>query len=159
MEYFNDLDDTQKIKERYKKLAKKYHPDLQQGEEEKKKATKIMSQINNEYKKLTQSKNTRNTEKAFMDIILNIIVHLPADIEIEICGTWIWVSGNTRPYKEKLKKQGFKWASKKKMWFWKPDDGGKRKPRTSTDMEIIREKYGSRKVGRNGKSATLIKTG
>lgn len=31
-----------------------------------------------------------------------------------------WVSGNTKPMKEKLKAMGFKWAPKKKMWYLKP---------------------------------------
>ena len=35
------------------------------------------------------------------------------NITIELIGSWIWVSGDTREIKEKLKEIGFKWASKK----------------------------------------------
>ena len=31
-----------------------------------------------------------------------------------------WVSGNTKPIKDKLKAMGFKWAPKKKMWYLRP---------------------------------------
>lgn len=38
-------------------------------------------------------------------------------IEIELVGSWIWVSGNTYPVKEQLKEAGIFWAGKKKKWY------------------------------------------
>ncbi|MBS0350771.1 MAG: hypothetical protein JSR33_06240, partial [Proteobacteria bacterium] len=38
-------------------------------------------------------------------------------LEIEICGAWIWLSGDTRPHKELLKQNGFRWAPKKERCF------------------------------------------
>ena len=40
----------------------------------------------------------------------NKISHLPG-IEIELCGTWLWVSGKTRAVKNELKAAGFKSVS------------------------------------------------
>ena len=35
-------------------------------------------------------------------------------------GTWMWVSGNTKPHREELKKFGLRWAPKKQKWYKKP---------------------------------------
>ncbi len=39
-------------------------------------------------------------------------------LEIEICGLWVWVGGNTRPYKHELKATGYSWALNKGKWFF-----------------------------------------
>lgn len=36
--------------------------------------------------------------------------------KIEIIGNWIWVSGNTKYYKEILKSLKFNWINNKKAW-------------------------------------------
>jgi hypothetical protein len=70
---------------------------------------------------------------------LNAVIGLGLDIEV--CGTWIWVSGDTRPHKEALKEAGFKWAPKKMMWYFA---GTKTKgSRGKWDMDKIRESHGS----------------
>ena len=45
--------------------------------------------------------------------MLNKIIHFN-NIEIELVGAWIWLSGNTYVYKKELKELGFKWACQKK---------------------------------------------
>lgn len=62
-------------------------------------------------------------------------------IEIEICGTWIWVSGDTYPARDSLKALDFRWASVKKMWHWTPDT--KRRRSKAMSMQWIRDQYGS----------------
>ena len=66
-------------------------------------------------------------------------------IEIEIVGAWLWVSGNTYKYKKELKEIGFKWASQKKMWYWK-SEAYQKKSHKSLSMDDIRNYYGSTKV-------------
>jgi len=44
------------------------------------------------------------------------------DITIEICGSWIWLSGDTRKYRKQFKETGFFYTYKKKMWYWRPSD-------------------------------------
>ena len=41
------------------------------------------------------------------------------DIEIEIIGCFVWVTGNTKLYKEKLKELKFQWHSKKNSMVFK----------------------------------------
>lgn len=43
-----------------------------------------------------------------------------SEVEFDIEGTWLWVSGDTKPHREELKRLGLRWAPKKKMWYKKP---------------------------------------
>lgn len=51
---------------------------------------------------------------------LNAVFDLPG-LVIEICGSWVWITGNTREHMDALKDVGFKWASKKKAWYFRPE--------------------------------------
>lgn len=140
--YFKNVQTMEDLKKQFKKLAKQYHPDLGGSDE-------AMKEINAEYEMLKaqlqrgkaagNKKTAPDMDGSFREVIMNI-VHL--DIEIEICGEWIWVSGNTYPYREVLKENGFKWSKPKKMWYWAPYPTNK-KIRSNTPMEQIRMKYGS----------------
>ena len=72
---------------------------------------------------------------------LRMIIHLDG-LEIEICGAWVWVSGKTYAHRAILKEAGFCYASKKKRWYFRPEDWTSRS-RGSLEMDKIREKYGS----------------
>ena len=67
--------------------------------------------------------------------------HLPG-IKAEICGTWVWVTGSTKPVKDSLKAMGFHWAPRKRAWYW---HAGKyrRRHRTEFSMNEIRFMHGS----------------
>lgn len=71
-------------------------------------------------------------------------------LEIEVCGDWIWVRGNTYQLKSQLKAAGCFWASKKKCWYWKPADYVK-VSRKEWDMEKIRDRFGSESFSSQGK--------
>jgi hypothetical protein len=68
------------------------------------------------------------------------IIHF--DITIEICGNWIWLSGNTRRYSKQLKEIGFFYSPRKQMWYWRPSgwESNNHKP---WDIDQIRKRYGS----------------
>ena len=74
-------------------------------------------------------------------------------IEVELVGSWIWISGDTKTHKATLKEIGCNWASKKLMWYWRPEEF-KSYGRKSTSMNDIRNKYGSEKIKTN---STYIK--
>ena len=69
-------------------------------------------------------------------------------IEVEICGLWFWLTGDTKPVKEQLKTLGCRWAPKKKQWFY---PGIPSRNRKEKDMSDIREAHGSHKVERDPK--------
>ena len=63
-------------------------------------------------------------------------------ISLEVCGSWLWVDGDTKPVKDLIKSVGGRWATKKKKWYVRPE-GAKWFHRKEQDMEHIREGYGS----------------
>jgi hypothetical protein len=66
-------------------------------------------------------------------------------LQIEICGTWLWVTGKTFQVKESLKELGFRYSSDKLSWYYRQSDyrSGNQKP---VPLEMIREKYGTNVV-------------
>ena len=148
--YFNPTPETlEELKKQYRELAQKHHPDSG-GDIE------IMKVINCEYdllfpklKDIHQTKDgttytakQSNTETAnqFKDLISELMKM--DDIIIEVIGCFVWVTGNTKPYKEKLKELKFKWHSKKFAWYSKPEDY-KRRSRKDYDLDEIRSMYGT----------------
>ena len=75
--------------------------------------------------------------------IIEKLIHLDG-IEIEICGTWIWLTGNTYFHREYLKEIGCRWSSGHKKWYWTEAPFYNKSSKKS--MERIRLEYGSEKV-------------
>jgi Antirestriction protein (ArdA) len=71
-------------------------------------------------------------------------------LTVEVCGTWIWVSGDTRNYRDLLDTLGFQWSLRKNAWYFQPE-GSKRSKgyRGSWSMEKIRSTYGSEQIYAN----------
>ena len=97
------------IKKAYKKACSKFHPDRNPA------GLEIMKMINVAYDALKAYDGQASiTEDAAqygdeMASALNAISGL--NLSIEICGAWVWVTGDTRIHKDALKASGFKWAS------------------------------------------------
>lgn len=128
------------IKQAYRKAAQKYHPDRNPV------GLEMMQLINAAYDVL---RNIENGIEAIVDskdygnlvsTALNAIRGL--GLTIEICGAWVWISGNTKPHKEALKTAGFVWAPKKMQWYFRPEDYKSRNHKTWS-MDEIRKRYGS----------------
>ena len=132
---FKGIEGINEPKKIYKQLAKKLHPDVG-GDEE---SFKLLNAI---YTDLIEHKiYFSNDFKIDIELekVISLILHFE-NITIELVGSWIWVSGDTREIKNKLKEIGFKWASKKKMWYF---GEMKSKNPTPKSMEEIKSKYGS----------------
>lgn len=141
--YFNNASTLQELKRQYRDLVKEHHPDI--GGQ-----TATMKAINAEYKRLFESVSKTKEEEQSGEVaddlvdILNQVVSCPG-LEIEIIGRWIWISGDTKPVKEKLKSIGFRWAPKKTAWYW--HKGAFRKQsKKRFQMDDLRDIYGSVKV-------------
>jgi len=147
--YFIDLTEESEIKAKYKELAKEHHPD-RGGDVE------IMKQINAQYilvlrgfyqkagKSITEIDELMKKDKEASDA-LQLIIGLD-HINVELCGNWVWVTGNTKDVKEVLKNAKFKWAFKKKAWYWRPEDYKKKWHNGQLSLEEIRNKYGSARI-------------
>ena len=141
---FKNIEGINEAKKIYKTLAKKLHPDMDGGDEE---SFKLLNAI---YTDLIEHKiYFSNNFKIDIELekVISLILHFE-NITIELVGSWIWVSGDTKEIKEKLKELGFKWASKKKMWFYGEMKG--RNPQEKS-MEEIKSKYGSETLKTNDK--------
>jgi len=142
------------IKKAYRAACFEYHPDRNAA------GLEMMQAINAAYESL---KDYASSSFQFQEdeINLNYGMEFNAAIkaamgyglEIEICGAWIWVSGDTKPAKDTLKNARYKWARKKVKWYFRPEKYRSRN-RRSWDMGKIRETYGSRKVNEAGRQSS-----
>ena len=149
MKYFNNPQTLEELKKQYRELALKHHPDCGGSNE-------AMKCVNGEYdelfevlknvrrnkdgEKYTASNGTTETADQFKNIIDELMKM--DGIIIEVIGCFVWVTGNTKPYKTKLKELKFLWHSKKIAWYLKPEDY-KNRSRGDYDLEEIRVMYGT----------------
>ncbi|KAB7884614.1 hypothetical protein [Poseidonibacter ostreae] len=140
---FKNVTGIKEAKKIYKKLARKLHPDVGGSEEE-------FKALNAIYTDLIEHKiYFSNDIKIDIELekIISLILHFE-NIIIELVGSWIWVSGDTKEIKEKLKELGFKWASKKKKWYYGEMKG--RNPNQKS-MDEIKSKYGCETLKKENK--------
>jgi flagellin-specific chaperone FliS len=131
---FRNLTGINEAKKVFKKLAQVLHPDKGGSNEE-------FQELNSVYNYYLENKLYFSNESKFdleLEKIISKILHYE-DITIEVVGSWIWVSGNTKHIKDDLKDLSFRYAHKKGMWYYgeKVRNGGKTK-----SMEEIKAKYG-----------------
>jgi hypothetical protein len=132
------------IKAAYKRLIVKYHPDRNPSGLEMSKSINVAFQTLRDYDGSNApcpgaDINVNLSEE--IEAAINAVINLPG-IVVELCGTWVWLSGDTKPNKDTIKAAGYRWASKKKMWHWSPPTDKKRRHRP-VDMDKIRDVYGS----------------
>ena len=133
---FSEVTGINEAKKVYKTLAKKLHPDVGGSEEE----FKLLNAIYNDF--IENKIYFSNDFKIELDLekIISQILYFE-NITIELVGSWIWLSGDTKEIKDKLKELGFKWASKKKMWYYGEMKG---KSHGEKSIDEIKDKYGSK---------------
>jgi hypothetical protein len=81
-------------------------------------------------------------EEGAYEQLLATLAMLPAKIRVELIGTWVWVSGDTKPVKEELKKLGFSWHAKKICWYLALSGEYKPNRRANSSKLDIKRKYG-----------------
>lgn len=150
---FASIDTMDALKKAYRRLAVKYHPDCPGGSEA------AMKALNNAYDEAVariacterraassgareyDAAATASEATAWRDTLLALLKL--AGLEIELCGRWLWITGDTYQHRAALKALGCRWSGTKKAWYWHaPDDGGAHS-RRRVDMATIRAKYGS----------------
>ena len=153
--YFKNVESLQELRKQYKELLKIHHPDNGGNVAQ-------MQEINVEYDKLFKLLKNRHdstatdsdktsydnmkydfTEDALLREMLNKIIGF-SGITIEVCGSWIWAFDSFK-YRKELKEMGFKFASKKKAWYWH-SESFRKKSHKVLSMDAIRNYYGSTEV-------------
>ncbi|MCP4672467.1 MAG: hypothetical protein GY857_14320 [Desulfobacula sp.] len=75
-------------------------------------------------------------------------------IKIEIVGSWLWVSGETKAVKEQLKKFGFKFSFNKKAWYYHENATYRKRSKKNFSMNDIRNMHGSQDIETESKTTT-----
>jgi hypothetical protein len=147
--FFQSCKTLDDVKALYRTLAKEHHPD--KGGD-----VGTMQAINSQYtlkcESIIKGSNLFTPEEADTELLntekykeaLQAIVYLDG-LNIELVGTWIWVTGETRKHKEALKAALFMYASKKVAWYFRTSEYKVHNLIPMT-LEEIRAKYGSEKV-------------
>lgn len=152
MNYFQDCATIEEIKKLYRELAFKNHPDLG-GDEETMKV--INSQYHDALKRGNGQKSTdsdgvehtykyqEQTEQAIIDKINELLSLKMEGVEILLIGVWVWITGDTKPHKDKIKALGCKWHGKRGCWYWKNYSGSRYS--SKGDLDSLAAKYGVEK--------------
>ena len=147
--FFQGCHTAEDLKKAYRKFAKKLHPDVGGRKEDFQDLQAEFSSAWDRLKNVHVNKDGRRYEKetdetaeAFMGII-EALIQLK-EVDIEICGSWIWCSGNTKPYKDLFRRLGFRWSKTKQAWYYHSEPYRKHHGK-ELSLEEIRNMYGSRR--------------
>ena len=152
----NQIHCIEELKKVYFTLAQELHPDHGGDAEEFKILNSEYQELFPRFKNIHKNVNpeiqqdyyesTKPIKECPDDFIVIVTALLKIKgIDVELCGRWLWISGNTYECKDTLKAMGCRWNSKKKMWSWHYKEDGVYYKRKSTPMETIREMYGSQR--------------
>ena len=144
--FFENCKSLEELKAEFRRLVKKHHPDCG-GDAETMKA--VNNQYEAKFEELKKHHNathdaehqTTETPDEFRAIILALLKL--EGIEVELCGSWLWLAGDTYSHKDELKKLGCRWSSSKKKWYWRHAEEGYKWHKGNKTMSQIRSKYGS----------------
>lgn len=155
MGLFSNCNSVEDIKKRFRELVRDTHPD--NGGD-----TKACARVLEEYRQAlnemkTFRKNIDNSARTYDNKEEGDGVELSGDladvaavlcgldgVRVELCGAWLWISGNTYPHRATIKAVGAKWANNKKMWYFHEGEY-KRRGKAKT-IEEIRGKYGTASI-------------
>ncbi len=159
--YFENIGTLDELKKAYRRLAMLHHPD-RGGDLE------TMKEINRQHDALfeilkhqhnaradadTTGRTHRTTEspEEFRNII-DLLLKLDG-LKVELCGSWLWIGGETRKHKDALKAAGCRWSSNKKLWYWRHPEDAHPYHRGKKTIGQIRTKYGSQFFTADGAEA------
>lgn len=151
--YFDACKSLEELKRAYKKLALENHPDMGGNVD-------VMKAINCEYDRAFERlKHRQNAAAAEPDSTVKATSETPEEfkrviemllkiegIEIELCGSWLWISGNTYEAKDEIKAAGCRWSKSKHKWYWHPSEDKPKRYHRAASMGWIRGKYGSQQI-------------
>ena len=138
------------VKDAYRRAALKFHPDRNPG------GLEMMKAVNAAWDYLkgldwadaARPVNNEAGPNADYGDALNAAINAAINLEgidLELIGAWIWVTGNSYPHRATLKAAGFRWASAKMQWYFRPAEWASA-GRGSWSMDKIRASYGSSAV-------------
>lgn len=150
MTYFKGIKTIEDLKEKYRDLCKQLHPDnggdTRAFQDMRNEFTNLFKTLKNVHRTAAAQDQEEDQEEEAPEEFASVIAKVAGfDVDIEIIGRWVWLSGNTYQYKDGIKAAGFFWSSKHKKWYW---NGGTTKSRKHSRMsyETIKAIHGYSKV-------------
>lgn len=150
MGWFSGVTTVKEIKALYRRLAKAHHPDWGGSNE-------VMAEINSAYHDALSGRHgetssgwdgkphtyyyRRDVEQGAMDKISELLGLKLQGCTIELIGTWVWVSGDTKPVRHLLKAAGMRWHRERRRWYWRQWG---RSAYTGVPFAVLRSVYGSK---------------
>lgn len=149
--YFTNCKTAEDLKQEYKRLAKMLHPDCNRGKDTTAEFQKMQAEFDEVWiylKNIHVNKDgesyTKETDEKAADFreMINALLKIKG-INVEMCGSWLWITGDTKNAKEKLKALNCRWSRNKGAWYY--HFGAYHKTsKKSMSLEAIRFMYGSR---------------
>lgn len=152
MKYFENAVTLEEVKQLFKKFARDLHPDNNTDrdttadfQEMKKQYEEAFNRCKNTHRNAkgeTYEKETTEAPEEYASII-EALLKMPG-LMIELCGSWLWVTGNTKEHKDALKALHFNWSKNKNAWYFHFEPFRK-KSKNKVSLDEIRNMYGSEK--------------
>jgi len=141
LKYFNQCKSLDEVKAEYKRYVQRLLPrEGHAGDPSE------LVHVENEYHEISQRPKfqdlTEEVKEEYLGYPNKVKILIRLGLDLEMCGSWLWVSGNTIDHKEELKEMGLRYSPNKKMWYYRPK-WSRSTNSTPVDMEYIRKTYGS----------------
>ena len=151
MKYFTNCRTLEELRKEYRRLCMVHHPD--RGGD-----AATMAAINNEYDETfhrmqstgaaadqaTGTQQTAEAPEAFRAVVSRLVIL--EGLQIEVCGSWLWITGNTYHNRDAIKAAGCRYSKNKSAWYWRPAESAEYRSHGKATMDEIRQKYGSQIV-------------
>lgn len=151
--FFKDCTSLDEAKKLYWSLAKELHPDVGGTKE-------AFQELQGQFEAFRPAKEKFTGEfeqwqaGPYMDILEQLMKI--EKITINICGSWVWLSGDTKPVKEQIKainlegtgyKRGF--SRNKSQWYFSPE-GYRKLTKKKLSFDEIKDFYGNKEMESEG---------
>ena len=153
LKYFTGQESIEELRKSFYKLCLRMHPDKggdhlafvgMKNEYDYLCGLRGASEFGNAAREKRAPRYSAASEKQLREMIEKLI-HLE-NITIEICGCWLWITGNTFAIHTTLSALGLKFSGSKKAWYYAASmQSGKIRGRYS-DMNKIRNRFGSETI-------------
>lgn len=152
--YFENCTTLEEAKAEYRRLAMEHHPDRGGNLATMQAINAAWAKFQTEHAKgeardrqRTAHAEGRKSAADFHDLdevaeVLRVKIEavLNLGLDAELCGLWIWVTGDTKPHRETLKENAFKWSPDKTAWYYPGVPSFNRQRRS---LDEIRNMHGS----------------
>ncbi len=135
---FNDCKDLTEVFCEYYRNAIKFDPNLPDGDAEqlsyfKKDLTAYIAEVD-----FSEQPKAKEELEAFPELLTELI--RMEGVEMELIGSWIWLTGQTYLHKDSLKDLKLKYEPSKKAWYYRPS-WSRSKNQNPLSMEQIRKMF------------------